>query len=202
MLGYTALAQGDTEKAIAAFNEYVRILPQEPNPQDSLGEALLAAGRFKESEAVFQKALELSPQFWTSHDGIAFARFYAGDWAGGRDALSKAKAGATQRQDKVGLDVTASAAALAQGKTADALQILDGTAKIESLQADDHTFIAVRRAQVLVMSGRAREALVPIAAAIETIDSGVLPPGATRFLRRQALVVRVAAEAQVKTSRQ
>ena len=198
MLGYTALAQGDTEKAIAAFNEYVRILPQEPNPQDSLGEALLAAGRFKESEAAFQKALELSPQFWASHEGIAFARFYAGDWAGGRDALSKAKAGATQRQEKVGLDVTASTAALAQGKTADALQILDGTAKIESLQADDHTFIAVQRAQVLVMSGRAREALVPIAAAIKTIDSGVLPPGATRFLRRQALVVRVAAEAQVK----
>jgi Flp pilus assembly protein TadD len=198
MLGYTALAQGDTEKAIVAFNEYVRILPQEPNPQDSLGEALLAAGRFKEAEAAFQKALELSPQFSTSHEGIAFARFYAGDWAGGRDALSKAKAGATQRQDKVGLDVTAAAAALAQGKTADALQILDGTAKIESLQADDHTFIAVRRAQVLVMSGRAREALVPIAAAIKTIDSGVLPPGAARFLRRQALVVRVAAEAQVK----
>ena len=48
------------------------------------------------------------------------------------------------------------------------------------------------------MSGRAREALVPIAAANKTIDSGVLPPGPTRFLRRQALVVRVAAEAQVK----
>ena len=198
MLGYTALAQGDTEKAIAAFNEYARILPQEPNPPDSLGEALLAAGRFKEAEAAFQKALGLSPQFWASHEGIAFARFYAGDWAGGRDALSKAKAAATQPQDKVNLDVTASAAALAQGKTADALQILDGTAKIESLQAGDHTFIAVRRAQVLVMSGRAREALAPIAAVIKTIDSGVLPPGATRNLHRQALVVRVAAEAQVK----
>ena len=151
MLGYTSLAQGDAEKAIAAFNEYVRILPQEPNPQDSLGEALLAAGRFKEAEAAFQKALELSPQFWSSYDGIAFARFYTRDWAGGRDALAKAKAAASQRQDKVNLDATASAAALVQGKTADALQVLEGTAKIEGLQAGDHTFIAVQRAQVLVM---------------------------------------------------
>jgi hypothetical protein len=150
------------------------------------------------SLAAFQKALELSPQFWASHEGIAFARFYAGDWASGRDALSKAKAAATQRQDKVNLDVTASAAALAQGKTADALQILDGIGKIEGLLAGDHTFIAVRRAQVLVMSGRAREALAPIAAAMKTIDSGVLPPGPTRNLRRQAPIARVAAEAQLK----
>lgn len=45
MLGYVALRQGDVDGAIAAFNEYVRILPQEPNPQDSLGEALLAVRR-------------------------------------------------------------------------------------------------------------------------------------------------------------
>ena len=37
MLGYSALRQGDTEGAIAAFREYARVLPSEPNPQDSLG---------------------------------------------------------------------------------------------------------------------------------------------------------------------
>jgi tetratricopeptide (TPR) repeat protein len=198
MLGYAALARGDTDEAIAAFNEYVRILPQEPNPQDSLGEALLGAGRFKEAEAAFQKALELSPQFWSSHEGIAFARFYAGDWAGGRDALSKAKVVATQRQEKVNVDATAAAAALAQGRTADALQALDGTAKIEGMQAGDLTFVAVRRAQVLVISGRGREALGPIVTAMKTMDSGALPPGPSRNLRRQALIVRAAAEAQLK----
>ena len=46
MLGYAALQQGDVEGAINAFNDYTRTLPNEPNPQDSLGEALLAAGRF------------------------------------------------------------------------------------------------------------------------------------------------------------
>ena len=82
----------DADGAIAAFQEYVRILPQEPNPQDSLGEALLAAGRFKEAEAAFQKALDLSPQFWPGHQGIAYARLYAGDWKGGREAFAQARA--------------------------------------------------------------------------------------------------------------
>jgi Flp pilus assembly protein TadD len=83
MIGYAALRQRDPDNAIAAFNEYVRILPQEPNAQDSLGEALLGAGKFTEAETAFRKALELSPQFWNAHEGIAFAKFYAGDWAGG-----------------------------------------------------------------------------------------------------------------------
>ena len=58
------------------------------------GEALLGAGKFAEAETAFRKALELSPQFWNAHEGIAFAKFYAGDWAGGREALTAAKGAA------------------------------------------------------------------------------------------------------------
>ncbi len=197
MLGYAALRQRDTEGAIAAFTEYARILPQEPNPQDSLGEALLAAGRFKESEAAFQKALELSPQFWNAHEGIAYARFYSGDWRGGRDALTKAKAAATRRIDKISVDDEMAAAAVAQGNTAEALRVLDEAEKTAGAQTSEIAFIPVRRALTLVAAGRAREALAPIAAALKTADSGELPPGFSRNLRREALRVRIAAEAQM-----
>jgi tetratricopeptide (TPR) repeat protein len=197
MLGYAALRQRDTDGAIAAFTEYARILPQEPNPQDSLGEALLAAGRFKESEAAFQKALELSPQFWNAHEGIAYARFYNGDWAGGRDALAKAKSGATRRVDKIAIDDEMAAAALAQQNTAEALRILDAVQKTDGAQASEVAFIPVRRALFLVAAGRGREALVPIEAALKTADGGELPPAFSRNLRRGALRVRIAAEAQM-----
>ena len=197
MLGYAALRQRDTEGAIAAFNEYARILPQEPNPQDSLGEALLAAGRFKESEAAFQKALELSPQFWNAHEGIAYARFYNGDWAGGHDALAKAKSAATRRVDKIAIDNEMSAAAEAQRNTAEALRVLDAAGKTDGAQASEIAFIPVWRATTLVAAGRARQALAPIEAALKTADGGELPLGFSRNLRREALRVRIAAEAQI-----
>ena len=198
MLGYAALRQGDVDGAIAAFSEYARILPQEPNPQDSLGEALLGAGRFKESEAAFQKALELSPQFWNAHEGIAFARFYAGDWAGGRDALAKAKAAATRRIDKISVDGEMAVAAAAQRNTAEALRIVDAAEKTEGAQPSEVAFFPVTRALVLIDAGRARDALAPVTAALKTAESGELPPGMSRNLRRGALRARITAETQMR----
>ncbi len=198
MLGYAALRRGDTEKAIAAFSEYVRILPQEPNAHDSLGEALLAAGRFQDAEASFQKSVELSPQFFSGHEGIAFARFYAGNWAGGREAMAKAKAAATRRGDQMQMDMELAAAALAQKNTAEALQIFDATAKTEGATPNQTAIIPVRRAMTLIIAGRAREALAPLAAALATADSGQLPPGPTVTVRLEALRARVLAEATLK----
>ena len=198
MLGYAALRQGDAEGAVAAFQEYARILPQEPNPQDSLGEALLAAGRFKESEAAFQKALALSPEFWNAHEGMAYARFYSGDWAGGREALARAKAGAPRPVDKISVDDELAAAAIAQRDSRTALTLLDAMEKTSGASPADLAFVPVRRALALSEAGRAREALAPIAVALKTADSGQLGPGATRTLRRQALIARIALEAQAR----
>jgi tetratricopeptide (TPR) repeat protein len=195
MLGYVELRRRDPGAAIAAFNEYVRILPQEPNPQDSLGEALLAAGKFQESEAAFQKALTLSPEFWNAHQGIAYARFYAGDWAGGREALAKAKATATRPSERVTLDDDLAAAAIAQRNTAEALRILDASEKTEGAGPADLAFVPVRRAQALIAGGRARQALAPLDAALKIADGGQLPQGFSRNLRRATLRTRITAEA-------
>lgn len=195
LLGYVALRQGDTEGAIKAFTEYGRLLPQEPNAQDSLGEALLAAGRFKEAEVAFHKALELSPEFWTAHQGIAYARFYAGDWSGGREALKKAKTAAKSPGAKIGLDIEAADAATAQRNTAEALRILDAAERTEGAQPFDLAIIPVIRSWALLDGGRARDALVPIAAALKTVDSGQLPPSTARDIRAFALRNRITVEA-------
>lgn len=194
MLGYAALRQGDADAAIAAFQQYVRILPQEPNPQDSLGEALLAAGRFKESEAAFQQALALSPTFWAAHEGIAYARLYAGNWKGGREALEAAKAAATEPTDKIQVDDELAAVALAQHDAKTALAILDATDKANGTRPSDVAFLPIRRALILNETGRYREALAPLDAALATADGGHVTSGAARNLRRQALVARVTAE--------
>ena len=152
----------------------------------------MGAGRFKESEAAFQKALALSPDFWTAHEGIAYARLYAGDWAGGRDALNKAKAAATQRTDKISVDDELAAVAMAQHDTAAALRILDGIEKTAGAQPSDIAFVPLRRAFLMNDAGRSREALAQVAITLKTADSGQVGAGLSRSLRRQALVARIA----------
>jgi tetratricopeptide (TPR) repeat protein len=196
MLGYVALRQRDAEGAIEAFREYARVLPQEPNAQDSLGEGLLAAGKFDEAEAAFRKALELSPEFWNAHEGIAFTRFYRGDWAGGREALNQAKTAATRPGDKIGIDDEIAAAATAQRNFAEALKIEDAVAKTENATPADLAFVPVRRAATLIEAGRAKEALPLLATALQSAGSG-LPPQLSRNLRREALRTQVGAEARL-----
>jgi tetratricopeptide (TPR) repeat protein len=185
MLGYAALRQGDTAGAIAAFEQYAKILPQEPNAHDSLGEALLGAGRFQEAEAAFQKSLEVSPQFWAAHEGMAYTKLYRGDWAGGTAALVKAKETATRWADKIQVDDELVAVAAAQRNTAQALKMIDAIEKTVGPQPSDVAFEPLRRGMVLLDAGRAKEALAPIATALTACrqrqaPGGIEPQPATR----------------------
>jgi len=60
-LGYSYLNSGKTEVAIAVFTFNVRQFPTSSNAYDSLGEALMRAGRIDESLLAYRKAVELDP---------------------------------------------------------------------------------------------------------------------------------------------
>ena len=96
-LGYSLL-RGRKDEAIAAFENYIRVAPNEPNAYDSLGDALLAANRLEDAEAQFKKALEVSPRFWQSWGGIAATRALRGDWKGAYDALNSSTQSAVRPQ--------------------------------------------------------------------------------------------------------
>ena len=192
-LGYAALRQQDTKAAIAAFSELARIQPQEPRALDSLGEALMAAGRFKDAEAAFQKALTLSSHFWPAHEGIAFARFYAGNVAGAREEWIKARELGTMPANRFRIDADMAAAALAQRNTVEAIRILVGAARAESGDPQRTTATGALLAQILIVSDQPREALKVIADALKAVDSG--SPGSMLNQRRNVLRARVAAEA-------
>jgi tetratricopeptide (TPR) repeat protein len=57
-------------KAFSAMDRYVRLLPQEPNPQDSYGELLRMAGAFEHSLEHYRAALKIDPDFVTSQLGL------------------------------------------------------------------------------------------------------------------------------------
>ena len=60
-LGYSYFQSGRTGMAIAIFSFNVKQFPRSPNVYDSLGEALMKAGRIEESIRNYRKSIELDP---------------------------------------------------------------------------------------------------------------------------------------------
>lgn len=70
-LGYSYRALNKYDSAELAFQQYVELIPNDPNPYDSYAELLMKMGRFEESIEKYRTALEVNPKFVFSHVGIA-----------------------------------------------------------------------------------------------------------------------------------
>jgi predicted Zn-dependent protease len=71
MLGYSYVEVGkpDPKKAVSYLQHYADVLPDQPNPQDSLGEVLRMAGDDSGSLAHYAEALRISPTYVSSQYG-------------------------------------------------------------------------------------------------------------------------------------
>lgn len=69
-LAYVDARNRDFDKAFAAMDRYVLLLPNEPNPQDSFGELKRMAGQFDSSLQHYRAALKIDPDFVTSQLGL------------------------------------------------------------------------------------------------------------------------------------
>jgi tetratricopeptide (TPR) repeat protein len=71
MLGYAYVESGDPDpqKALGYLKHYAAVLPNEANPQDSLGEVLRMAGDDSGSLAHYAEALRISPRYISSQCG-------------------------------------------------------------------------------------------------------------------------------------
>lgn len=70
-LAYIDARYRQFDKAFAAMDRYVALLPKEPNPQDSFGELKRMAGDFESALAHYRAALKIDPDFVSSQIGIA-----------------------------------------------------------------------------------------------------------------------------------
>jgi tetratricopeptide (TPR) repeat protein len=69
-LAYVDARSRHFDKAFAAMDRYVALLPKEPNPHDSYGELLRMAGNFNGSLEQYRAALKIDPDFVTSQLGL------------------------------------------------------------------------------------------------------------------------------------
>lgn len=84
-IGYTNMALGNFSYAETAFKEYIRLIPNNPNPYDSYAELLMNTGRFDESIKQYNMALSKDPTFVSSYRGIGNDYGYKGDFAKSRE---------------------------------------------------------------------------------------------------------------------
>ena len=69
-LGYNLLAKKRNADAVEIFKLNAESYPSSPNVYDSLGDALVAAGRKEDAIKSYEKALSINPTFQTSIDAL------------------------------------------------------------------------------------------------------------------------------------
>ena len=197
MIGYAHLVQGQAGPAVEALRKYVSLAPNEPNPQDSLGEALMANGQFPDGEAAFQQAISLSPRFAVAWEGVAYTKFFRGDWTGGQAAVAKAREAASLPSERLSAARLGAYGKLAEGKTAEGLKEIDLMTKSPDASAVDVALASVDRAGVLIEGGRYRDSIAEAAKALQAADGGLLPAGAAQNIRNVALAATVTAQGRM-----
>jgi predicted Zn-dependent protease len=103
MLGYAYIETGDPDpaKAISYLKRYAALQPNQPNPQDSLGEVLRFAGDDQGSLEHYAASLKIITNFITSQVGLGDTCALMGDYTRARAEYDKAGLMATNSRDRL-----------------------------------------------------------------------------------------------------
>jgi tetratricopeptide (TPR) repeat protein len=103
MLGYAYIETGDPDpaKAISSLERYAALQPNQPNPQDSLGEVLRFAGDDQGSLEHYTASLKIITNFITSQVGLGDTCALMGDYARARSEYDKAVPMSTNSRDRL-----------------------------------------------------------------------------------------------------
>jgi tetratricopeptide (TPR) repeat protein len=109
-LGYSHRFLENFEEAEDAFDKYIKLIPNDPNPYDSYAELKMKIGEYLASIELYKKALEFDPHFVASHIGIATNLNFLNRHEEAREQLRKlyeiARNQAEQRQAKFAMAVS------------------------------------------------------------------------------------------------
>ncbi len=188
-LGYCQRALEDNDAAEAAFQKYVELLPEEPNPYDSYAELLMKTGRYQESIENYRKALSKDQTFVASYVGIGNNQMLMGDGEQAREQFQKlfevARNDGQRRQSMFWTAVSH----LHEGDLGDALAALEKRYQISAADDDKATLSGDFNLMggVLLHSGKAEAAAAKFAEAVAMIEQAEVAGEVKEATRRNHL---------------
>ena len=187
--GYAHRFLGELEKAEAAFRRYIELIPDDPNPYDSYAELLMKMGRFQESIASYEKALEHDPHFVASYVGIGLDRLYMGEPDEARESFARLAEVARTPGEKRAALVRIAQSWVFEGEPDKALDAMKEMSAVAEAEGDKAAIAGdlVLVGNILLEAGRPDEALARFEGAVETNAASNAPEEAKAAVRRNAL---------------
>jgi tetratricopeptide (TPR) repeat protein len=138
-LAYVEARHREFDKAFAAMDRYLVLLPNEPNPQDSYGELKRMAGQFESALQHYQAALKIDPDFVTSQLGLGDTYALMGNQEQARGEYDKAIRFAHNEADRLTYSMQKAMTYVREGNFAEADRqfteiALNAHAKTQGLQ--------------------------------------------------------------------
>jgi predicted Zn-dependent protease len=127
LLGYAYIQTGtpDPQKAIASLKRYAEMLPNSPNPQDSLGEILRLSGDDDGSLDHYSAALNIDPTYISSHYGLGDTSALMGNYLRARDEYDNAIVIANNLRDRTHSEFQKALVYFWEGQPAEGRKALD-----------------------------------------------------------------------------
>ncbi len=191
-IGYAQSRLGDYPAAEAAFKQYITLRPGSPNPYDSYAELLMKMGRYDDSIAQYQKALEKDPQFSSALAGIGHNDVFKGDYAKGRQSYQREFDQSPNVNGKTGSLFWTSTSYVYEGNVAEALKAIEQQRVFAEKENLVPTVIGTHEqaAFILAESGDLAGSVRHIDAASRLVEESTLPTATKEAARLRVMLAR------------
>jgi len=191
-IGYAQSRLGDYAAAEEAFKQYIVLRPGSPNPYDSYAELLMKMGRYDDSIAQYQKALEKDPQFSSALAGIGHNDVFKGDYAKGRQSYKLEFDQAPDVNAKTGSLFWTTTSYVHEGNVAEALKAIEQQRAFAEKENLLPTVIGTyeQAAFILTESGDLAGSVKQIDAASRLVEASLLPTATKEAARVRIMLAR------------
>jgi hypothetical protein len=129
--------------------------------------------------------------------GVALARFYAGNWKAGHEAVAKARAAAGRPFERDEADALGAMALVAEGKSAEGVAKLDVMEKTTDPLRGRPALSVLQRGLARLRAGQYRRAITEADTVIALVEEGKMQPIFGNQLRTRALTLAAATYAHL-----